>query len=55
MGKAIVFSVLLATVVIPLVYARRPHERGGLKKTIVAFGAFCVVWVVATLFIAPRL
>ena len=55
MGKAIVFSILLATVAIPLYYARDPKRPRALRKTVIVFGAYCVVWVFATLFIAPRL
>jgi hypothetical protein len=54
-GKLIVFSILIATIAIPLVHARRPRERRALRKTLVTFGVFCALWVFATLFIAPRL
>ena len=55
MGKAIVFSVLVATVVIPLWYARERRSDRGLHKATVAFWTFCVVWALATLYVAPRL
>jgi len=55
MGKAIVFSILLATVAIPLYYARDARRPRALRKTLIAFGAYCVLWVFATLFIAPHL
>ena len=56
MGKLIVFSILGATVIIPLIYARdRRRTKRGLRKTLIAFGVYCTIWVFATLFIAPRL
>ena len=57
MGKLIVFSILGATVIIPLIYARdsRRSTKRGLRKTLIAFGIYCTLWVFATIFIAPRL
>ena len=54
MGKAIVFSILLATIVIPLVYARKRNKKLALKRAVVAFYVYCALWVVATIFIAPH-
>ncbi|HEY1954291.1 MAG TPA: hypothetical protein VGH28_01735 [Polyangiaceae bacterium] len=54
MGKAIVFSILLATIVIPLVYARKKNKQRALGKAVVAFYVYCTIWVLATLFIAPH-
>ncbi len=55
MGKAIVFSILLATIVIPLVYARKRNKKLALKRAVVAFYVYCAVWVFATMFLAPHL
>ena len=54
MGKLVVFSVLLATIIIPLFYTRKARKRG-LRKTVVAFAVFSTIWVFATLFVAPHL
>ena len=55
MGKAVVFSILVATVVIPLWYARERRADRGLHKAKLAFWTFSVLWVLAALYIAPRL
>ena len=55
MGKAIVFSILVATIVIPIRYARENRKKRGLRKALLAFGVFAVLWTFATLFIAPHL
>jgi len=54
-GKAIVFSILLATVGLPLFYARERRKKRGLRKAVTAFAVYCVVWVFATLYVAPHL
>ena len=55
MGKLIVFSILGATVIIPLAYARDVRAKRGLRKTVTAFAVYCTLWVLLTLFVAPRL
>ncbi len=56
MGKLIVFSILGATVIIPLIYTREGRRtKRGLRKTLIAFGVYVTLWVLATLFVAPRL
>ena len=59
MGKLIVFSILGATVIIPLIYARDTRRststKRRLRKTLIAFAVYLTLWVFATIFIAPRL
>ena len=55
MGTAIVFSILFATIVIPLVYARKKNKKRALGKAVVAFYVYCTLWVFATLFVAPHI
>jgi hypothetical protein len=55
MGKLIVFSILFATMAIPLFFARDARPKRGLRKALVAFSVYCVAWVLATAFLAPRL
>lgn len=54
MGKLLVMSILMATVVLPLHYARDERRARGLRRLTRAFLVYCVVWVVAVLFVAPR-
>lgn len=51
-GKAVVFSILFATIAIPVFYARMKNKRRGLKKAVLAFYVYCTLWVFATAYVA---
>ena len=55
MEKAIVLSMVAMTFAIPIFFAREGREKRGLRRTLLAFGLFCVVYVVLVLVVAPRL
>ena len=54
-AKVILLSVLFATFAIPLFFSRERVARRGLRKTVIAFGAFMAFYVFAVLVIYPRL
>ena len=55
MSKLLLMSVVLATAVIPTVYSKVSSARMGLKRTIVAMLAFNFVYMLAVIFIYPRI
>ena len=55
MQKLILMSMLIATLWIPIVAARRPDARRGVKLVQKRFLIFCVIWTFAVLYIMPRL
>lgn len=55
MAKAILLSVLVGTFAIPLFFSRERVARRGLRKTVIAFGAFMALYVFSVLVIYPRL
>jgi len=55
MKKLILMSVLIATIWIPLALARFPDTRRGVKLVQKRFLIFCVCYVIAVLYIMPRL
>jgi hypothetical protein len=55
MQKVILISILFANVVIPLLAARERSAKRGLKKTLVYMVAFNVIYLLALMFIYPRL
>ena len=55
MQKLILVSILFANVAIPLWAARERNARRGLKKALFAMLVFDVAYLVAVLFLYPRL
>ena len=55
MSKAITLSILLAMFWIPIACARDPKPHRGLRKTTRWFSAYCLIYVVFVLYVAPRL
>ena len=55
MQKLILVSILFANVAIPLWAARERNARRGLKKALFAMFVFDVVYMLAVMFIYPRL
>ena len=55
MGSALLFSVLLATVIIPVRAARDENPRRGLRKAIIQTLIFQFFWILALAYEYPRL
>lgn len=55
MQKALLISILFATVLIPLVAARGGSVKSAVRRTILATGIFCVVYWLGLLFVYPSL
>lgn len=55
MAKALVLSIIAMTFAIPIFFARDARAKRGLRRTLLAFGAFCVVYAVGIIFVLPRL
>jgi hypothetical protein len=53
--KLVLMSMLIATLWIPIVLARRADARRGVKLMQKRFFAFIAVWVLAVLYVLPRL
>ena len=54
MAKAILLSVMVATMAIPILAARDPNPKRGMRKTVTWFLAYVAFWVFACLVIYPR-
>lgn len=55
MQKLLLVSILIANVLIPLWAAREENAIRGLKKTLAAMVAFDAAYLLAVLFVYPRL
>ena len=55
MRKLLLMSVLIATFAIPMVYAGRSKPRRTLPKMQKAFAVFCLVYVLAIVYVMPYL
>ncbi len=55
MGKALLISVVVATVVIPLLAASQRDPRRGLQRTVLGLAAFNVCYALLLRFVLPRL
>jgi hypothetical protein len=55
MHKLLLLSMVIATIVIPIIAARDPNPRRGLKKALFAIVVFAVVYLFALLFIYPKI
>jgi hypothetical protein len=55
MQKALLISILFATVLIPLIAARGGSVRSAVRRSAVATGLFCVLYWLGLLFIYPML
>lgn len=55
MAKLLLLSVVIATFAIPLWFSRERIAKRGLRRTVIAFGAFMAFYVFAVLVIYPRL
>ncbi|HEY1958240.1 MAG TPA: hypothetical protein VGH28_21635 [Polyangiaceae bacterium] len=55
MAKALVLSILVMSFAIPIFFARDRREKRGLRRTLIAFGVFCAIYVFLVLVVAPRL
>jgi hypothetical protein len=55
MGKLILVSILIATVAIPMRAATDPSPRRGMQRAILWMAAFDVVYVLAVVYVYPRL
>lgn len=54
MQKLILMSVIYATAILPLIAARNPSPRRGLRKAVVWMLAFNLIYVLAVMFVYPR-
>ena len=55
MHKFLLLSVLLATALIPMFTSRDPGARRGLERTIVSMAVFDFVYLLALIFVYPRI
>lgn len=55
MQKALLISILFATVLIPLIAARGGTVKSAVRRSAIATGIFCVVYWLGLLFIYPAL
>lgn len=55
MQKALLISILFATVLIPLVAARGGSVKSAVRRSAIATGVFCVLYWLGLLFIYPAL
>ena len=55
MQKAFLISILFATVLIPLVAARGGSVKSAVRRSLIATGAFCVLYWLGLLFVYPAL
>ena len=55
MQKLVLMSVLIATFAIPMIYAGKGKPRRTLPKMQKAFAIFCVLYVLAIVYVMPRL
>lgn len=53
--KALLISILFATVLIPLVAARGGSVKSAVRRSAIATGVFCVVYWLGLLFVYPAL
>ena len=55
MQKALLISILFATVLIPLVAARGGSVKSAVRRSAIATGVFCVLYWLGLLFVYPAL
>ncbi|MBX3203056.1 MAG: hypothetical protein KF894_33335 [Labilithrix sp.] len=55
MQKALLISILFATVLIPLIAARGGTVKSAVRRSVIATGVFCVVYWLGLLFVYPVL
>ncbi|MBX3203913.1 MAG: hypothetical protein KF764_02530 [Labilithrix sp.] len=55
MQKALLISILFATVLIPLVAARGGSVKSAVRRSVIATGVFCVIYWLGLLFVYPAL
>jgi hypothetical protein len=55
MRKLLILSILIATFWIPIRAAREPNPFKGLRKVRKQFALYCVFYVIAVVYILPRL
>jgi uncharacterized membrane protein len=55
MAKALLYTILLATLILPIMAARKESRQAGLQRVIVWMCAFCFVYVVFALYVYPVL
>lgn len=56
MQKLILMSILIATFAIPFIYSAKPIQpRKAIKLVEGSFLAFCVIYVIAIVYVLPRL
>lgn len=55
MQKALLISILFATVLIPLVAARGGTVKSAVRRSVIATGAFCVLYWLGLVFVYPTL
>ena len=55
MQKAILISIVAATIIIPMWAARERSARRGLRKAITCIAVFNIAYLLAVMFIYPRL
>ncbi len=55
MAKALLYTILLATLIIPIMAARQESRQVGLQRVVVGMCAFCFAYVVFALYVYPVL
>jgi len=55
MQKALLISILFATVLIPLIAARGGTVKSAVRRSVIATSVFCVIYWLGLLFVYPAL
>jgi hypothetical protein len=55
MQKALLISILAATVIIPLISARGGNVKAAVRRSAIATGVFCVLYWLGLMFVYPTL
>jgi hypothetical protein len=55
MQKALLISILFATILIPLIAARGGSVKSAVRRSVIATGVFCVLYWLGLLFVYPAL
>jgi hypothetical protein len=55
MGKALLISILVATVAIPVFLARDAKPKRGIRRTVTWIVVYCALWVLACAFVIPKI
>jgi hypothetical protein len=54
MGKAILISIVIGLIALPILAARDPNPRRGLKRALAGLAAFTILYAFLLAFVLPR-